>query len=60
MCGRFTHKRIWVEVVAYYRITDTGRNLAPRYNIAADGYHEWKPIGPKEKQPYRITLTVLG
>lgn len=34
MCGRFTHKRTWAEVVAYYRILDTGRNLQPRYNIA--------------------------
>lgn len=34
MCGRFTHRRTWAEVVAYYRILDTGRNLQPRYNIA--------------------------
>lgn len=34
MCGRFTHKRTWAEVVAYYRILDSGRNLPPRYNIA--------------------------
>jgi putative SOS response-associated peptidase YedK len=34
MCGRFTQRYSWSEVVAFLRLTDTGRNLRARYNIA--------------------------
>lgn len=38
MCGRYTHKLTWREIVALYRITepsaDRAPNLPPRYNLA--------------------------
>jgi putative SOS response-associated peptidase YedK len=35
MCGRYTNKLTWSEVIAYYRLLfDTPMNLRPRYNIA--------------------------
>lgn len=35
MCGRYSNKLTWDEVVAYYRLLfDTPMNLRPRYNIA--------------------------
>jgi putative SOS response-associated peptidase YedK len=34
MCGRFTQKYTWSELVDLYRLTQTPRNLEPRYNIA--------------------------
>jgi putative SOS response-associated peptidase YedK len=35
MCGRYTYKLTWEEIVALYRLTlDTpARNIQPRYNI---------------------------
>jgi hypothetical protein len=38
MCGRFTVKATWAELVALYRLTmDTPpHNLRPRYNVCAD------------------------
>jgi putative SOS response-associated peptidase YedK len=35
MCGRFTYKLTWEEIVRLYRLTlDTpARNIQPRYNI---------------------------
>jgi putative SOS response-associated peptidase YedK len=34
MCGRFTQKYTWREMVDLYRLTQPARNLEPRYNIA--------------------------
>ncbi|MBI1404396.1 MAG: hypothetical protein GC147_14460 [Porphyrobacter sp.] len=34
MCGRFTNKLTWTEIVQLYRLTDPPMNLRPRYNIA--------------------------
>jgi putative SOS response-associated peptidase YedK len=34
MCGRFTQKYTWRELVDLYRLTQPARNLEPRYNIA--------------------------
>ena len=34
MCGRFTQKYAWRELVELYRLTQTARNLEPRYNVA--------------------------
>jgi putative SOS response-associated peptidase YedK len=34
MCGRFTQKYTWPELVDLYRLTQPARNLEPRYNIA--------------------------
>jgi putative SOS response-associated peptidase YedK len=34
MCGRFTNKLTWAELVALYRLVDPPMNLQPRYNIA--------------------------
>jgi putative SOS response-associated peptidase YedK len=35
MCGRFTYKLIWAEIVKLYRLTldQPPRNTQPRYNI---------------------------
>jgi putative SOS response-associated peptidase YedK len=35
MCGRFTQKYMWRELVELYRLTQQARNLEPRYNVAA-------------------------
>jgi putative SOS response-associated peptidase YedK len=34
MCGRFTQRYTWQELVALYRLTVPASNLQPRYNIA--------------------------
>ena len=34
MCGRFTQKYTWRELVELYRLTQPARNLQPRYNAA--------------------------
>ena len=34
MCGRFTQKYTWRELVELYRLTQPARNLEPRYNVA--------------------------
>ena len=34
MCGRFTQKYTWRELVELYRLTQTARNLEPRYNVS--------------------------
>jgi putative SOS response-associated peptidase YedK len=34
MCGRFTQRCTWRELVDLYRLTQPARNLEPRYNIA--------------------------
>jgi putative SOS response-associated peptidase YedK len=34
MCGRFTQKYTWRELVDLYRLTQPARNLEPRYNVA--------------------------
>jgi putative SOS response-associated peptidase YedK len=34
MCGRFTQKYTWRELVELYRPTQAARNLEPRYNVA--------------------------
>lgn len=36
MCGRYTYRLSWAEIVALYRLTDTAppTNLEPRYNMA--------------------------
>jgi putative SOS response-associated peptidase YedK len=35
MCGRFTYKLTWAEIVKLYRLTldQPARNMQPRYNI---------------------------
>src|SRR5215470_13871366 len=35
MCGRYTYKLTWEEIVALYRLTldQTPRNIQPRYNV---------------------------
>jgi len=35
MCGRFTNKMTWAEIVALYRLTMNAspHNMPPRYNI---------------------------
>ena len=33
MCGRFTQKFTWQELVELYRITQTPVNLRPNYNV---------------------------
>jgi putative SOS response-associated peptidase YedK len=36
MCGRFTVKMTWAEIVAMYRLTDRPpHNLQPRYNVCS-------------------------
>jgi hypothetical protein len=34
MCGRFTNRLTWREIVARYRLTMPAVNLQPRYNVA--------------------------
>jgi putative SOS response-associated peptidase YedK len=34
MCGRFTQKYTWRELIELYRLTQPARNLEPRYNVA--------------------------
>jgi putative SOS response-associated peptidase YedK len=34
MCGRFTQRYTWRELVELYRLTQPARNLEPRYNVA--------------------------
>jgi putative SOS response-associated peptidase YedK len=34
MCGRFTQKYTWCELIELYRLTQPARNLQPRYNVA--------------------------
>ena len=34
MCARFTQHYTWAEIHAAFDLTDTRRNLRPRYNIA--------------------------
>ena len=36
MCGRYTHRYTWAEIVQYCRLMDGGTppNLQPRYNMA--------------------------
>ena len=34
MCGRFTQRYTWQELVALYRLTVPASNLEPRYNVA--------------------------
>ncbi len=34
MCGRFTQKMTWAELVELYRLTQPPLNLEPRYNVA--------------------------
>jgi putative SOS response-associated peptidase YedK len=34
MCGRFTQKYTWQELVNLYRLGQAPRNIRPRYNIA--------------------------
>jgi putative SOS response-associated peptidase YedK len=34
MCGRFTQKYTWRELVELYRLFQPARNLEPRYNLA--------------------------
>src|SRR5215472_11392548 len=34
MCGRFTQKYTWRELVDLYRLTQPARNLEPHYNVA--------------------------
>jgi hypothetical protein len=38
MCGQFTYKHTWEEIVALYRLTLDAppHNLRPRYNARAD------------------------
>jgi putative SOS response-associated peptidase YedK len=33
MCGRFTNRLTWDEIVRLYRLTMKAHNLPPRYNI---------------------------
>ena len=33
MCGRFTQKFTWPELIELYRLTQTPQNLRPAYNV---------------------------
>ena len=57
MCGRFTTKMTWAEIVALYRLTITAppHNMPPRYNVCPTMGEKWKNdgllavrIGPRE------------
>jgi putative SOS response-associated peptidase YedK len=58
MCGRFTVKATWAELVALYRLTmdRPPHNLQLRYNglIPMSGYYEWKNT-TDGKQPWYFT-----
>jgi putative SOS response-associated peptidase YedK len=43
MCGRFTQKYTWRELVELYRLTQPARNLEPRYNVAPCGAQNGRP-----------------
>ena len=46
MCGRFTNRLTWEEIVRLYRLTIKAppHNLLPRYNICALEGAAWAPV----------------
>ena len=58
MCGRYTQRRSWSELVRLYRITDSPErpNFPPRYNIAPTQDVPAVPIRPSDEERELVLL----